>query len=431
MIRDLFAKALDRHRSGALAEAAHHYRAVLALEPSVAAVQGNLATALRDQGLLDEAAPLYLRALRGQPQEPALHLGLATLLHYQAKPEEAAARVRQAIALAPGLTDAYGNLGGSLQQAGRLAAAEAAYRRAESPEARLNLALLLLLTGRFREGWPLYEARWETVQLSAERRDFAQPQWRGEPAAGKTLLLHAEQGFGDTIQFSRYAALAAERGLEVVMEVQPPLVRLLRSTPGCARVIGRGEALPPFDLHCPMMSMPLAVGPAIPPMNRIEVEGAEIPGDWRKIGLVWAGAPRRDSPEKSAFDRRRSLPPARLAPILALSGCGFFSLQKDGVIPPGLPIIDLMEGVRDFTDTAALIQSLDLVISVDTAVAHLAASLGKPVWLLNRFDTDWRWGTAGAHSPWYPTLRIFRQSSPDDWDGVIAAVASAAGAAMR
>ncbi len=432
MLRDLFVKALDRHRSGDLAQAAQLYRAGLAFDPLGVGCLGNLGGALRDLGRLDEAAPLLHRALRLLPQEPLLYLNLGALLHFSTDPAGARACVRRAILLVPGLGEAYSNLGGSAQLEGDLETAEAAFRRAlliapDLPEGHLCLSLLLLLTGRFQEGWEHFEWRWQTRQQSGERRDFAPPQWRGEPAEGKILLLHGEQGFGDTIQFSRYAARAAARGLRVIMEVQPPLRRLLASTPGCERVIGQGEALPDFDLHCPMMSMPLAVGTDIPPLVRLDAEAAALSGAGHKIGLVWAGKPRAESPEKAAFDRRRSLNPERLAPILAVPGCSFFSLQKGGPpIPAGAPITDLMQGIEDFAETASLIAALDLVISVDTSTAHLAASMGKPVWLMNRFDSDWRWGTEGEESPWYPTMRIFRQSSLGDWDGVIAAIAAAA-----
>jgi hypothetical protein len=269
--------------------------------------------------------------------------------------------------------------------------------------------------------------------MMANQPDLGRPQWRGETADGKILLIYAEQGFGDTLQFCRYGELAAARGLRVIMRVPKPLVRLLRSLSGVAQVIAEDEDLPAFDLQCPMLSMPLALAttPATIP-SRIPYLAAEeaavaawqsrlagsAPGP--RIGLVWAGSA-RNTPALAAVDRRRSIAPDRLAPLLDLQGLHFFSLQKDGPAgSPPLPLIDFMTEMQDFADTAALVANLDLIISVDTAAAHLAAALGKPVWLLNRFDSCWRWLTDRRDSPWYPTLRLYSQPRPGDWDAVIA-----------
>jgi len=261
---------------------------------------------------------------------------------------------------------------------------------------------------------------------------FARPQWRGE-ATRKTLLIHAEQGIGDTLQFCRYAMLAAGRGLRVTMEVQTPLVRLLRGLPGVDLVRGCGDELPAFDLHCPMLSLPFALGTTmatVPSATCYLHADAALAAAWQarlaamanqclRIGLVWAG-----NPDAVAIDHLRSLAPDRLAPLFALSGLHFFSLQKGGPAAPGdFPLTDFMDEMADFADTAALIANLDLVISVDTAVAHLAAALGKPVWLLDRFYPCWRWLTGRRDSPWYPSLRIYRQPSSGDWDSVLAEVA--------
>jgi hypothetical protein len=343
------------------------------------------------------------------------------------------------VALQPERADFYSNFGNGLNQGGWLDEAEAVYRRAlliapDLNDARFNLSLLLLLTGRLREGWPGYEARWNTPQLVKERRSFSAPQWRGEAAPGKTLLLHGEQGFGDSIQFCRYAALAQARGLRVVLEIQQPLHRLSKSLAGCDLVLARGDPLPEFDFHCPLLSLPLAMGtdsladiPAPIPYLRPDPDAVALwagrISDGFNVGLAWAGAPRAESPAQAAFDRRRSLPHETLAPILAISGIKFFSLQKGYLAGSGM--MDFMAEMADFADTAALIANLDLVISVDTAIAHLAGAMGKPVWLLNRLDTDWRWLTERSDTPWYPTMRIFRQRSGGDWDGVVAEVADA------
>ena len=290
--------------------------------------------------------------------------------------------------------------------------------------------MALLSRGDMAEGWQEYEWRWRTAALAPFRRDFPQPQWRGEPAEGRTLLIHAEQGLGDSIQFCRYASLAAARGLHVIMEVQKPLVRLLRGLPDVDQVVAQGEEpLPSFDLHCPMQSLPLAFGdhhrdhsqrprPTFAPTRRRQrpgrtrLDAVGSPGP--RIGLAWAGNP------AMIRDRQRSLAPHQLAPLLALARHCISSACKKTVPVrlPDAPITDFMAEMEDFADTAALIADLDLVISVDTAVAHLAAALGKPVWLLDRFDPDWRWLLGRRDSPWYPSLRLYRQPRPGSWDGL-------------
>jgi hypothetical protein len=241
------------------------------------------------------------------------------------------------------------------------------------------------------------------------------------------LLIHAEQGFGDSIQFCRYAPLAAKRGFRVILEVQEPLVRLLHDAPGVDLVLCRGADLPAFDLHCPLLSLPLALGttlttiPAVPSWLAVKPEIwrtrlASLSGPGLRIGLAWAGK------ASNMADRRRSMAPARLAPLFAVPGLQFVCLQQAGPKPTGLPLIDFMHEMTDFADTAAVIANLDLVISVDTAVAHLAASLGKPVWLLDRFDACWRWLDGRRDSPWYPSLRLYRQQRAGDWEPVLAEV---------
>jgi hypothetical protein len=277
-------------------------------------------------------------------------------------------------------------------------------------------------------GWEEYEWRWRTPRMSAARRDFIQPQWQGEAGEGRRLLIHAEQGFGDTLQFCRYAPMAAARGWRVLLEVQAPLVRLLQCLPG-VEVVGQGETLPAFDAHIALLSLPRIFAtridtiPAASPYLRANVAGeeawrarlADIPG--KRVGLAWAGSP------LLLADRQRSVPPRALAPLFAVEGWYFVSLQKTGPAAPAeFPLHDFMADAEDFADTAALIANLDLVIAVDSAVAHLAAAMGKPVWLLNRFAPCWRWFGRREDSPWYPTLRIHQQPVPDDWDSVVAEV---------
>jgi tetratricopeptide (TPR) repeat protein len=422
---------------GRLDEAIACCRRALELRPNYPEAHNNLGAALQAQGRLEEAVTCYRRAIDFRPDFPIAHNNLGFVLREQARLDEAVICHRRAIELRPDYPEAYSNLGIALQNQGQLDEAMACHRRAVDlrpnfPEAHLNLAGMLLARGDMLAGWEEYEWRWKTSQMVKGHRSFAQPQWHGGATEGQTLLIHAEQGFGDTLQFCRYAPLAAGRRLRVIMEVQKPLVRLLRCLPGIDLVMGRGEALPPFDLHCPMLSMPLALGttlatiPSAPSYLHADEARVEV---WRKrlatiasqgsrVGLVWAGT------AMAAADRRRSVAPGRLAPLFELSELQFFSLQKDGPpAPADFPLSDFMDEMDDFADTAALIANLDLVISVDTAIAHLAAALGRPVWMLDRFDPDWRWLVGRRDSPWYPTLRLYRQPRPGDWESVLAEVA--------
>jgi len=363
---------------------------------------------LRHQRRLDEAIASFRAALEHQPDHAPVHNNLGLALSEQLKLDEAEACYRRSIALTP-----------------------------EAPDPHFNLGLVLLAKGEMQEGWREYEWRWRTAQTISHRRKFPQPQWHGAPAAGRTLLIHAEQGFGDTLQFCRYAPLAAARGLRVILGVPKSLTRLLRCLPDVDKVIGRGDDLPPFDLHCPMLSLPLAFGttmssiPAAPSYLRAEAQEVAFWGDrlaamnrpGLRVGLVWAGQPGSHSPVQAAVDRRRSIDPARLAPIFDMPGLHLVSLQKTGPAgPAGVALTDFMDEMEDFAATAALIANLDLVIAVDTAVAHLAAALGKPVWLMSRFDACWRWLTDRRDSPWYPSLRLYRQPEPDNWSAVLAEI---------
>ncbi|MEJ1976210.1 MAG: tetratricopeptide repeat protein [Acetobacteraceae bacterium] len=425
-----------------LDEAAICFCKALALKPDYAAACNNLGNVLRERGQLDEAVACCIRAINLAPGFLEAHVTLGSTLRELGRLDEAVACFHKALEIKPDYPGAHNNLGIALRQQGLLDPAVACYRRAialdpDDPDAHLNLGTALLALGDMAAGWVEFEWRWKTPLMAKERRRFAQPQWHGEAAAGQTLLVHAEQGFGDTLQFCRYAPLAAARGLRVILEAPKPLVRLLRGLPGIDRVVGRGDDLPAFDLHCPMLSMPLALGTTLATIpsaaSYLSADAAQAAawqarvaatgGQGLRVGLVWAGSPRNHSPALAAVDRRRSLPPERLSPLFEVPGVQFFSLQKGGpAAPADVPLIDLMAEVQDFADTAALIANLDLVISVDTAVAHLAAALGKPVWVLDRSDPCWRWLTGRRDSPWYPTLRLYRQPHPGDWDSVLAAV---------
>ncbi len=305
--------------------------------------------------------------------------------------------------------------------------------------AKYNLGQTFLLMGDFERGWDFYEARfawWE--QNGVSRPCFPKPRWRGEHLRFKTILLCAEQGLGDTLQFIRYAPLLAGKGARVVVECQPELVTLLRTVPGIDRVVARGETLPRFDLWCPMMSLPLAFRTAgyssVPNEIPYVRAGHDSINAWQarlsedagtKVGLVWAGNPRSFDHDLARTDARRSCALSTLTPLFSVPGIHFYSLQKGQAaiearsVGAPLRLQDYTEYFSDFADTAAFVETLDLVISVDTSVAHLAGAMGKPVWLLSRYDGCWRWLIDRNDSPWYPTMRIFRQTKAGDWHGVI------------
>jgi tetratricopeptide (TPR) repeat protein len=432
---------------GHLAEAEASQREALRLWPTYPEAHSNLGSTLRDRGRLTEAEASCREALRLRPDFSEAHGNLGNALRDLGRLTESEASYRDAVRLRPTSAEAHSNLGAALQALGRTAEAEASYREAlrrkpDYADAHNNLGHTLLMAGRLREGWNECEWRWKTQHLLEAARDFQAPLWNGEPIGDRVILLHAEQGFGDTLQFCRYAPLIAA-GARTILEVQAPLVRLLSRLPGITEIVARGDRLPPFDLHCPLMSLPRAVGTAldtIPAATPYLDADPTRAADWRerlaglpglRVGLVWAGSPRSDMPEFTAVDRRRSIALNAVAPLGEVSGVSFISLQKGEAAAQaehpsgGIALHDFTADLDDFADTAALVDGLDLVISVDTAVAHLAGALGKPVWLLNRFDTCWRWLMNRDDSPWYPRLRQFRQSAPGDWDSVIREVREA------
>ncbi len=388
-------------RLGRPAEAERHCRAVLALRPDMAEAWQDLGGPLRELGRFDAAIDCYRQALARRPDFPEALSNLANVLADLGRDAEAEPLARRAIALRPDYADAH-----------------------------FNLATLCLRDGRFDEGWRALE--WRLVCFAA--RHLPQPRWSGAPTGARVVLLHAEQGLGDTIQFARYATLAADRD-RVVLEVQPSLVRLMRTLPGVEAVRATGEASG-YELHCPLMSLPLALRDDA---NGIPDPGPYLQADpaardaWRRrlaphpglrVGIAWAGNPEFPN------DRRRSIPPAEFAALLKARDATFVSLQKGGAdalrdMPGGAAVLDWTGELEDFADTAALVAALDLVVCVDTAVTHLAGALGVPVWLLNRFDTCWRWRRRGERSDWYGSLRQFRQQRPLDWDAPLAAVRAA------
>ena len=434
---------LVRMAAGARDEAEQHQREALRLDPTFPEAHNGLGLVHYRFGRVAEAENCFRGCLRLWPDHPGAQLNLAVALQSRGRLEEAEACYREALRRGADPAQTYNNLSVVLRELGRTVESEASCREAlrlrpDLADAQVNLAMVLLLTGRWPEAWPYYEARWRVGDLAASRRPFEQPLWTGaQRITGRTVLLHAEQGFGDTLQFCRYAPLLAALGARVVLEVGPPLARLMARLDGVAQVVAQGDPLPSFDLHCPLMSLPRAFATTpdtVPgttpylsaePAQQAMWRDALAPLRGRRVGLVWAGSARAWLPHASALNRRRSMRLADMAPLAAVPGCSFVSLQlgpmaaqlNQGAIndpPAGLVVHDVAEYLHDFTDTAALVANLDLVIAVDTAVAHLAGALGRPVWLLNRFDTCWRWLLGRDDSPWYPSLRLFRQPGPGD-----------------
>jgi hypothetical protein len=347
---------------------------------------------------------------------------------------------REAVQLDPGFGTAHSNLGVALKEQGLIRESIVAHRCAvavepDHPKVHFNLAVTLLMAGEFEEGFEEYEWRWKGGVPSLKERNFPQPRWDGGDLHGKTLLLHAEQGFGDTLQFIRYAADAADRGGKVVLEAPAALVKLIRTAPGVATTLATGDPLPAFDVHLPLMSMPHVLGtrlPTIPAPVPYLTPDPTLADAWRarldrgpelKVGVVWAGNPRH------THDHQRSIAAAALLPALAMKGARLYSLQKeprpgDRAVIDGLAdqVTDLSDLLHDFNETAAAVMALDVIITVDTSVAHLAGALGRPVWTMLPFALDWRWLLWRDDSPWYPTMRLFRQQRPGEWTSVIARV---------
>ncbi|MGG1948060.1 tetratricopeptide repeat-containing glycosyltransferase family protein [Trinickia sp. NRRL B-1857] len=432
-------------------EALASFDKALAIKPEFPEAWSNRSCALRDMGLPEQALESCDKALALRPNYAEAWSNRANALSDLNRPQEAQASYERALATASSFADAWNNLGLTFVDMNRHADALAAYERAlaltpDSAETHWNRALCLLQMGELEAGFAEYEWRWQRRRIAPSRRAFDAPLWLGDESLdGKTILLHAEQGLGDTLQFCRYAALVAQQGARVVLEVQPELIRLLGPLAGVDALVASGDPLPAFDYHCPLLSLPLALGtvistiPADTPYlfadpqaskqwrERIE---ATVPGPVKKVGLVWAGGHRPHVPELRKNDARRSLNVDRFAPILETPGIQFFSLQKGQQAERQLAelrerheasrrVIDWTGELADFADTAALVDNLDLVVSVDTSTAHLAGAMNKPVWILNRLDTCWRWMLEREDTPWYPSARLFRQPSLGDWDSVI------------
>jgi len=427
-----------QYKQGAFAEAVESCRRALALDPHQPEVLTQLGNALTDLGNYRGAVEAHRRALALQPNSPHPLFGLGYFFERKGDIGSAVETYRTALKLNPQLSRAHLLLGSARLLQGDLEEAAESFERAlqlepDSAEARAYLGLIHLKQGNFRRGLREYEDRWNTAYGFRFRRKFSQPLWRGEPLEGSRILLHCEQGMGDTLQFVRYVPLVAARGGKVILEVQPRLHRLLSQTPGAAEVICRDEALPEVDWQCPLLSLPLALEtelstiPAPIPYVRpdpLEVETwrQRLPGNTLRVGIAWAGN------AMHPHELWRSIPLEQLAPLTNLEGATFYSLQMGAPseqmkqLGTRVRLIDLQDEQKDFADTAAIVANLDLVISIDTSVAHLAGAMGEPVWVILSKSADWRWMLEREDSPWYPTARLFRQSILGNWQEVVARV---------
>jgi len=428
--------ALDRPRE-ALAE----LEVVLARKPQH--FEARLNSGLAQAKLENPECALadFDSALALVPQHPVAHFNRGVVLIKLGRYAEAVAANERAIAAAPDYVAAWLNRGMALAQLRCFEEAIASYgevlaRRKDNADAHFNRALALLTIGDYRRGFEDYEWRWRRTGVPAPK-NRGRRLWLGEfPLAGKTILLHAEQGLGDTIQFARYAPLVAAQGAKVVLEVQPELKSLLSRLDGVTAVVARGEAPPPFDVHCPLGSLPLARKTELPvvpaPIPYLSADHAHLQ-KWSarikklphpRIALAWAGNPAHDN------DRNRSIALSALAPLLAMPA-SFISIQRDvrsadaAQLAATAQLTHLGGELADLNDTAGVLAMCDLLITVDTAPAHLAGAMGRPVWVLVPFAPDWRWMLDGEITPWYPSARVFRQSALADWNAVIARAAAA------
>ena len=412
-------------------ESLNLFSKAVALNPDYAEAWTNLGCVLKELGRFQEALDSFDKSLKINPYiaETWSNSGIALLKLRLV--EEAVASFDRAIEIKPDYAEAYSNRGNALLELKRVEEAVASFDKAieinpDYAEAYWNKSLTLLLTGQFSQGWKLYEWRWKRNTFTSSKRDFPQPLWSGtKDIAGKTLLLHAEQGLGDTIQFCRYAKLVKALGARVMLEVPKALLSLFSGLEGVDELIEKGKALPALDYHCPLLSLPLAFKtdltnipspkPYLAATHQKREEWAQRLGlkEKPRVGLVWSGSTGHKN------DHNRSLTFQQLLPHLP-NCCEYVSLQKevrevDVLVLEGSGIRHYEKQLKDFTDTAALCELMDLVISVDTSVAHLAGALGKTTWVLLPYAPDWRWMLDRSDSPWYPNHRLFRQKISDDW----------------
>lgn len=427
--------------SGRMAEAVTSYQAALRAKPGFRPALLNLAMALKEEGQLSAAAMVCTESLIHQTQDPAAQNTIGLILKARGDLDGAMGYFQKAIQISADYADARLNLSVTLREMGRInesfdAAREILRLDPRNPEAHWNLAFLLLLTGQYSEGWREYEWRWKLAQFRGRARDHGQPLWDGTPLHGGSIFLYTEQGFGDTLQFIRYAPLVKSHAdTRVIVECPPSLKRLFEGLPGIDQLISRGDPVPDFDVQAPIMSLPgifSGLGAEIPSQVPYLKPPRDLPPIVHRtgkfnVGLAWAGN------SNHLNDANRSIPLSMMAPLLRTPGPEFHSLQMGpqaaelSQVAQVARIVDLAPRLSDFAHTAAAISEMDLVISVDTAVAHLAGAMGKPVWLLLPAAPDWRWLLDRKDTPWYPTMQLYRQDAPGDWSEVLLRAASALG----
>ena len=416
-------------RRGQMAEGEEQFRRALAVRVDYFEALKNLGKCLIEANRFEEAIEIFRRAIGLRPEDPQALSNLGCALAACGEAGEAVAMCQKSVSIAP-TSGGFSNLGNALNETADFGGAVQAFGGAlqinpQDASAHWNLSLTLLLQREFKEGWEEHEWRWLAKEYHGARREFGRPQWTGEPLKGRSVFVYAEQGLGDAIHFARYLPLIAAGGGKVIFECRPELVRLAH-TMGGVDVIERGAKLPEFDLHCPLLSLPRAFAttdqniPATVPYvfadsTRAAQFAARMPKDAsRKVGLAWAGNPLHFR------DRLRSIPPEELSPLAEFPGVHLFRLQKDDGRFVATELLsnawtDWTDQLLDFADTAALIANLDLVIAADTSIAHLAGAMGIPVWVLLPYVPDWRWMLNRDDSPWYPTMRLFRQPKAGDW----------------
>ena len=415
------------------------YDAALQIKPDYAEAYNNRGNALKDLKRFDAAIASYDAAIQIKPDYAQAYNNRGNALEQQKKIDEAIVDYSQAIGLKPDFFEAFNNRGNALKEKKQLSAAIASYKRAielkpDYAEAYWNKSLAHLLGGDYINGWKFYEWRWQREVFAALKRDFPQPLWLGTPSLlNKSILLHGEQGFGDTIQFFRFAKLVSDLGAQVILEVQKPLFNLFADLDGGTILTYRGENHPEFDFHCPLMSLPHAFKTTvdtIPTRNPYIFSKAAKVAIWEtklgvrikpRVGIAWSGNINHKN------DHNRSISLKQLLLYLP-DNCQYISLQKglslaDGKVLHDSPkILNFAHDLHDFSDTAALTELLDCIVSVDTSVAHLAAAMGKKTWILLPNDPDWRWLLDREDSPWYPTVKLYRQPVPGDWFTVLSRV---------